>query len=155
MFCKKCLICLILLGFLNFLYSLYFLQQIFFFLIFLFNESSLVLFYDFILCHPLSRLLIFLVVPFNKIPLFSKDLITFISFLSVIVSVFTESISLLPKVLNPTFTTAFLSSFTKLAGALFANYFTNEFFIDSGVEITNELATESIFEGIAKVVIGE
>ena len=147
---------MILLGFLNFSYSLHFLQQIFFFLIFLFNESSLVLFFDFILCHPLSRLLVFLVVPFNKILLFSKDLITFISFLSVIVSVFTESISLLPKVLSPTFTTAFLSSFTKFAGAnLFANYFKNEFFIDSGIEITNEFATESIFEGLAKVVISD
>ena len=105
--------------------------------------------------HPPSRLLIFLVVPFNKIPLFSIDLITFISFLSVFVSVFTEPISLLPKVLSLTFTTASLSSFTKFAGALFANYFKNEFFIDSGIEITNEFATESIFEGLAKVVISD
>ena len=78
------------------------------------------------------------------------------SFLSVSVSVFTEPISLLPKVLSPTFTTAFLSSFTKFAGAnLFANYFKNEFFIDSGIGITNEFATESIFEGLAKVVISD
>ena len=78
------------------------------------------------------------------------------SFLSVSVSVFTEPISLLPKVLSPTFTTAFLSPFTKFAGAnLFANYFKNEFFIDSGIEITNEFATKSIFEGFAKVVISD
>ena len=77
------------------------------------------------------------------------------SFLSVSVSVFTEPISLLPKVLSPTFTTAFLSSFTKFARASFANYFKNEFFIDSGIEITNEFATESIFEGLAKVVISD
>ena len=77
------------------------------------------------------------------------------AFLSVSVSVFTEPISLLPKVLSPTFTTAFLSSFTKFARALFANYFKNEFFIDSGIEITNEFATKSIFEGFAKVIISD
>ena len=100
--------------------------------------------------RPPSRLLIFLVVPFSKIPL-----TTFISFFSVFVSVFIEPISLLPKVLSPTFTTAFSSSFTKFARALFANYFKNEFFIDSGIEIANEFATKSIFEGLAKVVISD
>ena len=77
------------------------------------------------------------------------------SVLLVSVSVFTEPVSLLPKKLSPTFTTAFLSSFTKSARALCANYFKNEFFIDSGIEITNEFATKSIFEGFAKVVISD
>ena len=39
-----------------------------------------------------SSLVIFAVVPFNKIPLFSKDLITFISFISLFVRVISEPI---------------------------------------------------------------
>ena len=44
------------------------------------------------LSDPPSWLVIFLVVPFSKIPLFSKDLITFtISFISLFVNVIQES----------------------------------------------------------------
>ena len=43
---------------------------------------------------PSFWLLIFLVVPFNKVPLFSKDLITFISFALFFASVISERVSL-------------------------------------------------------------
>ena len=47
--------------------------------------------------NPLSLLVIFVVIPFNKIPLFSKDLITFIiSFISLFVRVIPEPVELHP-----------------------------------------------------------
>ena len=65
----------------------------------------------------ISWLIIFLVVPFNKIPLFSKDLITLItSFISLFANVNREP---LLRILSPTRTRKFSKSFVHLAVSFF------------------------------------
>ena len=82
--------------------------------------------------NPPFRLVIFLVAPFNKIPLFSKDLITFI--ISLFVRVIPESLIdeisfsiFLQIVLSPASTR--ISSFN-FSVPIFFNYFLNKFLIE-------------------------
>ena len=95
--------------------------------------------------NPPSWLVIFVVAPFNKIPVFFKDLITFtISFISLFVRLIPEPVTLLelflPIILSPVSTKRLVSS---SLGALFFNSFTNEFFIEFPGDDIISLITEA------------
>ena len=86
-------------------------------------------------------LVIFLVFPFKKIPLFSKDLFNFIiSFIWLFVRAIPQPVIdeirfliLLPIILSPVSTKRLLSI---SLGSLFFNFFPNKFFLEFGDDIT-------------------
>ena len=100
--------------------------------------------------NPPSWLVTFVVAPFNKIPVFFKDLITFtISFISLFVRLIPEPVTLLklflPIILSPVSTKRLVSS---SLGALFFNSFTNEFFIEfPGDDIISLIIEANILGG--------